>query len=211
MEACGLVFFERAGTEKLVRPPSLARLKSLRALRRSGGPVAARANPAGERVRASLAHYGAPLAVPGGRRAQPLNLEAALAAGLTLAHEDAAVAGNLPVVLWKNQSVDLREVSDHAVRAGEAQTLGFFLELTDELAGGQSFSAAAAPLRDKRLSRMKNFFTTDGHFRPYEEELAAANTPEVAKRWHFLMNMSLGSFQSYFRKGTQPSVNLATR
>jgi hypothetical protein len=94
------------------------------------------------------------------------------------------------------------------LRRGEGQTLGFFLELTDELAGADVFKAAAAPLEDKRLRRRKNFFSRDGRFGAYEEELALMNTPAVAKRWHFLMNMSLDSFKSYFRKGTQLSVRV---
>jgi hypothetical protein len=113
-------------------------------------------------------------------------------------------------VLSKNRSLDMRQLSARALKAGEAQTLGFFLELTDELAGVEDFTAAAAPLRDKRRTRARNFFSVDGVFRPYEEELALANTPEVAKRWHFLMNMSLDSFRSYFRKGTSRSVSLAS-
>lgn len=208
MAACGLVSFERTGNEKLVLPPPPERVKALRALRRrrpAGGPLSE--SPA--RVRASLARYGAPLAVGAGGAERWLALEAALAAGLTLAHEDATVAGNLPVVLWKNRNLDMQELSVRALKASEAQTLGFFLELTDELAGAEVFTAAAAPLYDKRRTRARNFFSVDGRLGPYEEELAMANTPEVAKRWHFLMNMSLDSFRSYFRKGTSRSVGLA--
>jgi hypothetical protein len=40
----------------------------------------------------------------------------------------------------------------------------------------------------------------DGKFSAYEEDLALMNTPEVARRWNFLMNRSLESFASSFQK-----------
>jgi DNA-binding transcriptional ArsR family regulator len=207
MEACGLVSFQRLGKEKVVRRRGSAFAKALRALRRPAQPDGDR-EAESARLRAALAHYGAPLFVPKGKGYVLPRLEVALASALRLAHDDPAVAGNLPVVLWKNRDVDTDELTRLALRRGEGQTLGFLLELTDDLAGANVFRAAAAPLEDKRLRRSKNFFSRDGRFGAYEEELAVMNTPEVAKRWHFLMNMSLDSFKSYFRKGTQPSVRL---
>lgn len=211
MEACGLVAFERRGKEKLVRARTAAPVEALRALSRTPGRAKAKRQVrlADARVRAALSRYGAPLFADEAA-AEPLpGLEETLAAALRLAHEDAPVAGNVPVVLWRNRNVDTAELSRLAVRAGEGQTLGFFLELTDELAGEDVFGNAAQALRDKRVSRPRNFFSRDGRFGPYEEELALAATPEVARRWHYLMNMSLDSFRSYFRKGTEPRVDLA--
>jgi len=208
MEACGLVSFERMGKEKVVRRRGTAFANALRALRRPAHRQDGDREAESARVRAALAHYGAPLFVSKGKGGVLPRLEVALASALGVAHDDPAVAGNLPVVLWKNRDVDTNELTRLALRRGEAQTLGFFLELTDDLAGANVFGAAASPLEDKRLRRSKNFFSRDGRFGAYEEELAVMNTPEVAKRWHFLMNMSLDSFKSYFRKGTQPSVRL---
>ncbi len=34
----------------------------------------------------------------------------------------------------------------------------------------------------------------------YERRLADKNTPAAARRWHFRMNMGLGSFESTFAK-----------
>jgi hypothetical protein len=160
-------------------------------------------------VREALTHYGALLFSTKGRGGEVLRLEVALAEALVLAHEDPAVAGAVPVVLWKNEQVDLGELKRLAVDRGEGQTLGFFLELTDELSRSRRFETVAATLRDKRVRRRRNFFSRDGRFRPYEEELALMTTPEVAKRWNFVMNMSLDSFKSYFSKATEPSVRLA--
>jgi len=163
------------------------------------------------RLRAALAHYGALLFVSDVELQAVPALELTLAEGLRLSHSDPAVAGTLPVVLWRNRHVDLDELVRLALRQGEGQALGFFFELTDQLASAGVFTAAAQPLREKRLKRMRNFFSPNGRFRPYERELAVRNTPEVAKRWHFLMNMSLESFASHFRKGTQPRVDLEVR
>jgi hypothetical protein len=57
---------------------------------------------------------------------------------------------------------------------------------------------------------MRNFFSHDGRFCPFERELAEINSPEMAWRWHFLMNMSLETFRSYFRKGTEQLVSLSS-
>jgi hypothetical protein len=162
------------------------------------------------RLRAALAHYGAPLFVPKDvlLREMP-TLEVTLAQGLRLAHRDPAVAGNIPVVLWRNRQLDVSELVRLAVWEGEGQTLGFFLELTDQLADGNLFTPFAEPLHGERPRRMKNFFSADGGLNAYERPLAVMNTPAVAKRWRFLMNMSLDSFTGYFRKGTRPSVRLA--
>jgi hypothetical protein len=164
------------------------------------------------RLRAALAHYGAPLFVPKDvvLRGEMPTLEVTLAKALRLAHRDPAVAGTVPVVLWRNRQLDVGELAGLAVLAGEGQTLGFFLELTDQLASEALFATVAERLRSETPhGRMQNFFSNDGQFGAYERDLALMNTPEVAKRWRFLMNMSLDSFTGYFRKGTRPSVKLA--
>jgi len=138
---------------------------------------------------------------------KPPPLEEVLAAGLSSAHSDAALAGSLPIVLHRNPTVNLDELCRLARFRGESQTLGFFLDLTDDLTGQRRFSAKAKTLRDRRVCRMRNVFSHDGRFGPFERELAEINSPEVARRWHFLMNMSLESFRSYLRKGTERLVS----
>ena len=164
--------------------------------------------PSNLRARAALAFYGAPLVVADGDVAATPTLEVALADGLRLAHSDPSVAGNLPVVLARNRNVDVAELTRLALLRGEGQALGLFLELTDELSGERRFTEAANALRDGRVRRLKNFFSFDGRFKPLERDLAEMNTPTIARRWHFLMNISTESFRSYFRKGTAPTVSL---
>jgi DNA-binding transcriptional ArsR family regulator len=205
MEACGLVSSERVGKEKRVRTnaAAAARLRDALAASNGRGPASSAV-----RTRTALAFYGAPLVVGADDVGQPSRLEAAVADGLRLAHSDPSVAGNLPVVLSKNPEVDVAELSRLALLRGEGQTLGFFLELTDELSGSDRFAEVAKSLRDGRVRGLKNFFSFDGRFRPLERELAEVTTPETARRWNFLMNMSTDSFRSYFRKGTGPTVSL---
>jgi hypothetical protein len=164
----------------------------------------------GSRTRAALKFYGAHLlhSEDPPRKSPPL--EEVLAAGLSCAHSDASLAGNLPIVLHRNPSVNLDELCRLARLRGESQTLGFFLDLTDELTDQQRFSAKAKTLRDRRVRRMRNFFSPDGSVSPFERELVEMNSPAVARRWHFLMNMSLDSFRSYFRKGTQRVVSVSS-
>jgi hypothetical protein len=164
--------------------------------------------PSDLRTRAALAFYGAPLVVADGDVGATPTLEVALADGLRLAHCDPSVAGNLPVVLARNRNVDVAELTRLALLRGEGQALGLLLELTDELSGERRFTEAANALRDGRVRRLMNFFSFDGRFKPLERDLAEMNTPAVARRWHYLMNMSTESFRSYFRKGAAPTVSL---
>lgn len=80
--------------------------------------------------------------------------------------------------------------------------MGFFLELTGELSGDQSFRAAAAKLRPSRRPPNTYFFRSSAES-PFAREAARRNTPEVAMRWGFLMNMPLDSFQTLFDKFTR--------
>jgi hypothetical protein len=211
MAACGLVELQREGKERVVRVRSGGPASALKALQRPAHRLMT-SESQWERVRAQLVHFGAPLFVRRREMRAVPRLENVLAAGLRLSHQDPAVAGNLPVVLAKNPEVDVGELARLAARDGEGQTLGFFLELTDQLSGAGKFAATAALLRDKRLKKARNFFSVDGGFGAHEEQLAVMHTPEVAKRWNYLMNMSLESFQSYFRKGTETTqLRLAPR
>jgi hypothetical protein len=45
-------------------------------------------------------------------------------------------------------------------------------------------------------------FFLEGGDSELERELAELNTPETARRWHYLMNMPFDSFASLFKKAT---------
>jgi hypothetical protein len=127
--------------------------------------------------------------------------------GLRLAHTDASVARALPVMLWANRdTLRLADLVRRARRAKEGSTLGFFLDLTSELAENWPFAGACADLRRDRLPS-DTFFFEGAEKSLVGKELAVLNTPAVARRWRFLMNMPLDSFETLFRKtfGAPPS------
>jgi hypothetical protein len=110
-------------------------------------------------------------------------------------------------MLWANRDkLRLGDLVRRARRAKEGATLGFFLDLTSELAGSRQFAAAHADLRPDRPPS-DTFFFEDAEKSLVGKELAALNTPSVARRWRFLMNMPLDSFETLFRKtfGAPPS------
>jgi hypothetical protein len=103
-------------------------------------------------------------------------------------------------MLWKNRDrLRLAELVRRARRIGEGVALGFFLDLTSELAGIHPFGAATVDLRGDR-PRSDAFFFEGAENSLVGKELAALNTPHVARRWRFLMNMPLDSFETLFRK-----------
>jgi hypothetical protein len=103
-------------------------------------------------------------------------------------------------MLWTNRDgLRLADLVRRARRAKEGATLGFFLDLTSELAGSRPFAAANAALRQDRPAS-DIFFFEDAEKSLVGKELAAFNTPPIARRWRFLMNMPLDSFETLFRK-----------
>jgi hypothetical protein len=191
---------------EIARQASAARTRSLsakerRELARHAAVVRwSTARPTASTVRSWLRDMGAPLtrAAVADRRAP--DRERVVVEGLRLAHTDASVARALPVMLWANRDkVRLADLVRRARQAKEGATLGFFLELTAELAGSRPFTVASAGLRqDRPLS--DTFFFEGAEKSLVGKELADLNTPAVARRWRFLMNMPLDSFETLFRK-----------
>jgi hypothetical protein len=156
------------------------------------------------RVRARLAEAGAPLSGSGeptlGRqeRLEELALDAVRVAPL-----DATLTRALPLFFWRNRArLDPGTLAGAARGSREARAMGFFLDLTGELSGDQSFCAAANDLRPSR-SPSKTYFFRSSTASPFAREAARRNTPEVARRWGYFMNMPLDSFRTLFDKFTQ--------
>jgi hypothetical protein len=149
-------------------------------------------------VRLNLTRFGAPLAVHGETNVD-LSLEETLVAALGLARHDATVARVLPVVFAKNRNLlDWARLEFCARQEGVLQVLGLFWDLTGSMMNNKKLQAKARPLKDNRRKRMENFFLTKGN--RFEQALAEANTPSVARRWNFLMKMEMDSFEGSFRK-----------
>jgi hypothetical protein len=150
-----------------------------------------------DRVRSRLRALGAPLGAAPLADSQPP--EQVLAASLSLAHEDATVARVLPLVLWLNRDrMDYEDLVDQATRRNERQALGYFLELAGCLGKDARLVTAAKPLRDRRRTRPRLFFSK-AHGR-LALEATRRNTPPMARRWGYLMNMGLDSFAAMFAK-----------
>lgn len=157
-------------------------------------------------VYTTLVRYGAPLASARLPEGTGLPLEEALTHALRLAHRDPTLTRVLPVVIWRQRHTLSIPVLEHlAKRLDERQTLGFFLELTGQLAKDDLLQSQAAELRDKRRRRMRYFF---GEPRgTAQRRLVELNTPPVARSWHFLMNMPMETFVSHFEKFANASIS----
>lgn len=151
-----------------------------------------------QRIRFALAAVGAPVGAPR-RNPPPADLEATLADGLVLAHRDATLARTLPLVFWRQRDrYDLDRLVAQASRRGERFALGLFMELAGRLGHEPALLEAARRLRDRRRTAVRLFFTRPHG--PFAMTLTRRNTPQVARRWGYLMNMTVDSFRTLFDK-----------
>jgi DNA-binding transcriptional ArsR family regulator len=149
-------------------------------------------------VRGWLRDLGAPLGAPPSSKQAP-SVETAVAEGLVLSHQNSTVARVLPLVLWRQrEKLDLQQLVREATRRDERETLGFYLDLTSRLGRYPRFAEASRALRDRRRTRVRLFFAKPHG--PYDLALARKNTPAVARRWGYLMNMGVDSFAAAFTK-----------
>lgn len=172
---------------------------AIEALLRASGdaqPTETRTDPG--RVLASLASFGAPVSAdtaPDGG----LNPEEAVAQGLRLAHGRPSLARAYPVLLTRNRSrLNLERLRQRATELNEKQTLGFFLDLTGTLANDRQLRSFAQTLKDRRIKKVRDFF--EGPHGKYSRHLADQRTPQVAKDWHFRMNMDMDNFRTFYSK-----------
>lgn len=153
-----------------------------------------------EGVKSNLAKYGTPV-LSTKKPKRYLSLEEALAHGLDLARRDASVARSLPVAFAKNrEKVDLARLEFLARKRNLLPVLGFYLDLTAQLLGDRKLQKTALGLLDRRRKRKELFFNTQKRISKFEQVLAENNTPPVARKWNFLMNLGMDSFEGIFRK-----------
>ncbi len=200
MSAATVALRERRGNTLVYRAnPGYVEAESLRALLdQAGNAAAALAGAADDAVRSWLRAAGAPVgAAP--VRGRPPALEEVLAAALGVAHRDATVARVLPLLLWRQRErLDLSGLIQAATRRDERRTLGCFLELAGRLGRDERLLEASKTLRDGRVSRARPFF--ERRQGPLAMAAARKNTPALARRWGYLMNMGLDSFASTFAR-----------
>ena len=130
-----------------------------------------------------------------------LTPEEVLVASLFLARRNPVVARAFPIVIARNRACfdNFEFIRNLAQQAGELGTLGFFLELTAELTGSDYFASLAEQLSEHRGDTVRNFFVPVRKSK-YARQLDELNTPDVARKWNFRMNMNKDSFSSLFNK-----------
>ena len=150
-------------------------------------------------LRASLQELGAPLVLdvlPTFRSFPEQTLEETLVRASVQSKKDPSMARTLPLALFRNfDSLDPELLKYWATKLNAKQEVGMFLELSADLAKSPKLKKLSRNFKDKRVKETKDFFETSS---PLMRKLSERNTPEVARRWKFRMNMSMDSFQSTF-------------
>jgi len=199
MEAFGLVSVKlEHGREVYAAAVDHPDAELLRRLVNTKAVSAAPSGPAAEATRRQVRALGAPLSVlpePVGEDAR----EQVIVDAVRLARRDATLARVLPIVLWRQwNKLDRKQLKARALRAREKHALGFLVALTSELSGDRSLDRWAEGLRDHRATGMRAFFQLPSA--RAARDLAGRRTPEVARRWGFLMDLDFDSFKSAFDK-----------
>lgn len=146
-----------------------------------------------------LVAYGAPLWSNG--RPPSMTLECAIARGLEEAKDHPSLLRVLPIVLWENRSELCFEKLCALVRSEGLRRLGMLLDLTAVLTSSDVFWGWAEELF-KRVSKKDPpvlFFANGSTGRMYRE-LAEVRTPDVVRKWGFLMNTTIQDFQDAWEK-----------
>ncbi|MBI5545690.1 MAG: hypothetical protein HY901_17520 [Deltaproteobacteria bacterium] len=196
----GLVSVEAVRGADQVKPnlthPAALHIQAL--LRIPANPVTEKAGQ--QELRETLAALGAPLA--GEHPQEHMNLEDALVAGLQAARCDGTLLRVLPVVLAKNlDHLDWQALKQGARRRKLKAELGLLVELTADLLDRPELCRQVADLHDRRR-RVPRFYPVARS--DYERRLAKERSPAVARRWGFLMNMSVESFRSSLERHSGP-------
>jgi len=151
-------------------------------------------------VLASLKALGAPLADSANVAPLPLLPPVeTFARALLLARESATVLRVLPWLLaTKVDQLDLVALKRRAAELRQTRALGFILDVTGALSRKSRLHAEADSLFDARVKHDEDFFRhTSGSF---SQALARRNTPPLARKWHFVLNMPMESFRSFYAK-----------
>lgn len=162
------------------------------------GPKQMNNSAATLRLKENLAYLGMPVNV---RKVPPkkgTKIESLVVNAATLAKDDASVARALPVLLHKlKDNLDYEALKYESSKRGNKHRVGFFLDMEGTLSKDKGMSDTAQKFFDRRYKSGTLFF---GHQSKYAKELAVERTPELAKKWGWLMNMSMDTFESHYRK-----------
>ena len=127
-------------------------------------------------LRAELAAQGAPFWGSTRRSTMNAQLEQLLADACELSHHDPSVAKVLPYLFVRNRNeLDFDQLERALTENKQKHTAGFFLAVAAALAGDERLNAWAERLRDKRRTKMVDFFVDATS--PRLRALADRNTP----------------------------------
>lgn len=192
LQSVGLVRLESVGRCNLVsaneRHPAYGPLKALFSITTLPSQD--------QQLRESLAAHGAPLA--GVQPAQHFPLEKTLLMGLAAAKTDGTLLRVLPLVVAKNRCrIQWKDLKEGAHKDRLKSELGMLLELTGKLIHDDELQNQAQELRDRRRTGFRYFPEAKSRF---ERKVAEESSPEVARIWHFHMNMGEESFLTLLNK-----------
>ncbi len=196
MELAGFAKSEYVGKRVFFRAnensPNLGLLKALLRVENSEAHLS-------ERVLANLGRMSGALGGKTGNQTE-LSDEKTLALAFKLARQNATVARTIPIALYRYvDSLDFEKLKNFCLKEGEKKILGFFLDLTSALTHQSRFHDLANELYDNRFKKTESFFMNQPKGK-YAKKLESLNTPVIAKRWHFKMNMDFENFRSHFEK-----------
>ncbi|WP_373046971.1 hypothetical protein [Vulgatibacter sp.] len=148
-------------------------------------------------IRSSLAFFGAPL--QGCEPREVLDLDATLIAALALSRMDPTVFRVLPLVLKRNLGqLDLERLRELACSRELLAEWGMLVDLAGEVLGVPALTAQAKKLsREVEQRERGQYFRSRSYF---EGLLAERRTPDVVRRWGYLMNMPLHVFRGLVEK-----------
>jgi len=199
MKAAGLVKTEWENGREVFCPVKDHPMKDvLKKLVRSEDATPTKAQDTNSQVKAELAYLGLPVNTPKHSRRSNESLEALFAAACRLARTDASVARSLPVLVSKyRNSLDYKTLDKECRQLGQRHVMGFFLGLAGHLMKDDDLEKEAEHFRDNRRKKPVSFFVNPSKL---SMRMVKEKTPELAKSWNWLMNMSMDSFTSTFEK-----------
>jgi hypothetical protein len=127
------------------------------------------------------------------------DLENVVLQALASSHRDPALCRMLPVFLFRVcNTLDAQKVAA-LVRPDLRDRLGFFLELGGKLGRTKVWNALLSKLAHGVKDKTPELFFPQANSQ-VDRLLAEERTPEVARKWGFLMNMDEENFRSHFEK-----------
>ena len=150
-----------------------------------------------EELHSFVASFGARCA----RAATRCRLENVVLRAVSASRGDPSLARMLPVFLWRvRKDLDLDDLASRAARGGQAQVLGYYLDVVDNVAPARFFSRTVRTLRRGVQHGRPVFLFPETAKYPFEAHATRESTPAHARRWGLLVRTPLDGYRSYFER-----------